>query len=103
MKIALITRRGFDLVFEADNVRVVEDIETREYPRDENGKIAFNMNPKKDISEAALNQFASLLEDMAYYREADFDSSSLIKILFTKLPNQTAIELAELLNKEYVS
>jgi len=102
MKISLITRNGFDLVFVADNVRVVEDIETREYPSGENGKIAFNMKPKKDISEAALNQFASLLEDMAYYREADFDSSSLIKVLFTKLPNQTAIELAELLNKEYV-
>ena len=101
MEISLKRSYGYYLIFEADNVRVEEDIESREYPKDENGKIIVNLNPKRDIQTDAIQQFVSVLDDMIYYREADFDSSDLIERLFTKLPLSVAVNLADKLSKEY--
>ena len=38
---------------------------------------------------------------MIYYREADFDSSSLIERLFEKLPTEVANNLLVKLNRDY--
>jgi hypothetical protein len=100
MNITINTRTGYDLIFEADNVRVDVDIESREYEKDEHGKIV-NLNPKRDIATEALKQFAGVLEDMIYYRKAEFDSSDLISLLFEKLPQDVAIKLAKELNDTY--
>lgn len=101
MNITLKRNYGFELIFETENVRVTEDIEIREYPKDENGKTIINLNPKRDIKTDALKQFVNVLEDMIYYREAEFDSSNLIERLFEKLPSDVAIKLSEKIKRDY--
>lgn len=101
MEISLKRNHGYYLIFKADNVNVEEDIETREYTKGENGKIDFKIPPKRDIDTGVLNQIVSLLEDMIYYRDAEYDSTDLIKNLFCKLPAESAQELSVLLEKEY--
>ena len=101
MNITLKRNYGFELIFEAENVMVTEDIESREYPKDENGKTIVNLNPKRDIKTDALEQFVNVLEDMIYYREAEFDSTNLIERLFEKLPSDVAIKLAEKIKRDY--
>lgn len=103
MKISLRRNHGFELTFEAENVKVTEDIEIREYPKDENGKVIINLNPKRDIKTDVLEQFVMVLSDMIYYREAEFDSSELIKHLFDKLPKEMANSLSQKLYDEYKS
>jgi hypothetical protein len=102
MNIELKRNHGYYLLFEADNVKVEEDIETREYPKDENGKSIINLNPKRDISTDALHQITTLLDDMIYYREAEYDSSELIQRLFDKLPKEAAFKLAERIKLDYL-
>jgi hypothetical protein len=101
MTIELNARYGYELIIEAENVRLVEDIESREYPKDQNGKIIYNGSPNRDVSTDAIRQFTSVLENMIYYRKADFDSSELIKLLFEKLPDDVAIDLAKWATNEY--
>ncbi len=101
MNITLKRNYGFELIFEAENVKVTEDIESREYPKDENGKTIININPKRDIKTDALEQFVNVLEDMIYYREAEFDSSNLIERLFEKLPQESANKLLVKLKRDY--
>lgn len=101
MEISLRKNHGFELTFKAENVNVCEDIEERQYPKDSTGKTIINLNPKRDIKTDVLQQFLRLLEDMIYYREAEFDSSELIKQLFEKLPTTKAQEVAKYLHSNY--
>lgn len=101
MNITLKRKYGYELIFEAENVKVVEDVESREYPKDENGKTVFNIKPTRDIKTDVLEQFVNVLDDMIYYREADFDSSNLIERLFAKLPSDVAIKLSEKIKRAY--
>ncbi len=79
MQITLKINYGYELIFEAENVRITEDVEDRIYSKTEEGKTDYETPPKRDIKTDALDQFASVLDDMICYREADFDSSNLIK------------------------
>ena len=101
MNITVKRNYGFELIFEADNVKVVEDIEERTYSKTEDGKIDFTIPPKRDISTDIIEQFVSALSDMIYYRTADFDSSYLIDLLFEKLPPEKANELVIKLKSTY--
>jgi hypothetical protein len=101
MNITLKRNYGFELIFEAENVRVTEDIESREYPKDKNGKTVINLNPKRDIKTDALEQFVNVLDDIIFFREAEFDSSNLIERLFEKLPSDVAIKLAKKIKRDY--
>lgn len=101
MNITLKRNYGYELIFEADNVKVTEDIEERIYPKDESGKTVINMHPQRDIKTTAIEQFVSVLDDMIHYREAEFDSSDLIERLFEKLPSEKAILLSAKLNRDY--
>jgi hypothetical protein len=92
MEISVKRNYGFELNFIAENVNVCEDIEERIYSKTEDGKTDFN-NVKRDVKTEVIKQFVSVLEDMIYYREADFDSSDLIEQLFDKLPQQVANDL----------
>jgi hypothetical protein len=98
MEIFIKKNYGYELHFKTTNVDVVEDIESREYKEDENGKIFI----KRDIKTDILEQFISVLDDMAYYRTTEFDSSNLISTLFEKLPNEVAIELVNKLKNNYI-
>lgn len=101
MNITLKRSSGYELIFEAENVKISEDIESREYHKDENGKIDFKIPPKRDIKTDAVVQFVELLDDIIYFRVADFDSSSLIERLFEKLPSDVAVKLSKKIKIEY--
>lgn len=92
---------GYDLIFEAENVNISEDVEDRIYSKTEDGKIDYKTPPKRDFKTDTLVQFASLLEDMIHYREAEFDSRNLIERLFEKLPQEIADNLLTELKRMY--
>jgi len=93
MEISLKRNYGFYLIFKAENVSVEEDVEERIYAKTEDGKIDFSKPPKRDVNDDVLNQITNLLSDLIYYREREFDSSSLIEGLFDKLPSELANKL----------
>ena len=101
MEISIKKSYGHYLVFKADNVHVEEDIESREYEKDENGKTDFKTPPKRDIDTNALDQFVRVLDDMMYYRVAEYDSCDLIQSLFEKLPIELAYNLSCELKARY--
>ena len=103
MNIKLETNCGFLLIFESGNARFAEDVESREYQRDSDGKIIVNAAPKTDIKTDALEQVARIFEDMIYYRKAEFDSGELIERLFEKLPDNVAMDLAEKIKSKYAA
>ena len=92
---------GYDIIIEADNVKICEDVESREYQKDENGKVVGN--PKRDVCTSAMEMVSKTMEDMVYYRVEEFDSTSLIENLFEKLPELGRARIIEKLNKEYKS
>jgi len=101
MNITLKAHSGYELIFEAENVRVTEDVEERTYTKGEDGKIDFKIPVKRDIQTAVLEQFVAVLDDLIYYRYDEFNSSPLIERLFTKLSEADAKKLITELNKEY--
>lgn len=101
MNITLKSNCGHELIFEADNVKVTVDVESRTYIKDENDKVRFDIPPIRDISTDALEQFANVLSDLIHYRKAEFDSSTLIESLFEKLPSDTAICLVKKMVRDY--
>jgi hypothetical protein len=101
MEISLKRNYGFELIFKADNVNVVEDIEERIYAKNADGKSDFSIPPKRDIQDDAMEQISRLLDDMAEYRQRDFDSSGTIERLFEKLPETVRQELLSKLVKTY--
>ena len=92
---------NYELIFEVENVKITEDIEDRIYPKTESGKTDFKTLLKRDIKTNVLEQFTSVLDDMIYYREKDFDSSDLIERLFEKLPQEVANNLIVKLEQNY--
>lgn len=100
MEISLKRNYGFELIFKAENVNVVEDIEDRIYGKTEDGKTDFR-NVTRDVKTDVIEQFVSVLDDMISYREAKFDSSDLIERLFEKLPNDKIDLLITKLKRDY--
>ena len=100
MEISLKRNYGFELIFKAENVNVVEDIEDRIYGKTEEGKTDFK-NVTRDIKTDVIEQFVSILDDMINYREAKYDSSDLIERLFEKLPNDKIDALIKKLKRDY--
>lgn len=100
MEISLKRNYGFELIFKAENVTIFEDIEERIYGKTEDGKTDYK-NVKRDIKTDIIEQFVSVLDDMIYYREADFDSSSLIERLFEKLPQAVCDKLLVKLKRDF--
>lgn len=92
---------GIDLVFEAENVTIVESIEERIYDKLENGDLNFKKGPKRDVHASVLDQYTSLLEDLFYFRNADYNSSKLIDALFEKMPDEEVGRLLFLLTLKY--
>lgn len=101
MEITLKRNYGFELIFKAENVNVAEDIEERIYSKNPDGKTDFSIPPKRDIKDDAMEQVSRLLDDMAEYRQRDFDSSGTIERLFEKLPEEARQVLLKKLIKDY--
>ena len=100
MNITLKRNYGFELIFETENVRVIEDVGERIYGKTDDGKTNYG-KVKRDVKTDAIEQFVNVLDDMIYYREAEFDSSSLIERLFEKLPQEVANKLLVKLKRDY--
>lgn len=101
MEVSFKKNYDFELIIEAENVKICEDAEERIYPTTEDGKTNYKGSVIRDVKTGVIEQFASLLEDMIYYREADFDSSTLIKRLFEKLPQDVCDKLIVELKHDY--
>lgn len=89
------------VIVEAENVRIDESISHSVYERKEDGKPDYTHRIGDDIDDNAIKQFATVMEDIAYYRESDFDSSSLIRVLFEKLSDDVRKKLLDALNDDY--
>lgn len=100
MNITLKRNYGFELIIEAENMRVIEDVEERIYGKTDDGKTDYR-NVKRDVKTDTIEQFVNVLDDMIYYREAEFDSSGLIERLFEKLPQEAANKLLVKLKRDY--
>lgn len=100
MEISIKRNYGFELIFKAENVNVCEDIEERIYGKNEDGTTNYR-DVKRDVKTDVIEQFVSVLDDMIYYREAEFDSSSLIERLFEKLPQDVCDKLIVKLKRDY--
>lgn len=79
---------GIDLIYEAENVKIIESIEKRTYEKKEDGSPDFRYSPHREVEDATLDQFSDLLVDLLYYRDTYYDGSILINALFTKLPDK---------------
>lgn len=90
-----------DVVIEAENVKINEGISHSVYEMKEDGKPNYGHRIGDDIDDDAMKQFATVMEDITYYRESPFDSSSLIKVLFEKLPEDIRKKLLDELNNDY--
>lgn len=101
MNIELINSYGFVLKVTDTNIVINEDIEERDYPKDENGKIIFNKGCKRDIKAEYIYMIAAVLQDMLDYREKPIDTSNLIETAFDKLPEDIQQSLLKILNKRY--
>jgi hypothetical protein len=100
MEIELIARYGYYLKVVADNVHIEEDIESRTYPKDADGKTGYS-NSTRDVDTKYVDMISRVLDDMVSYRIAEYDSSTLISTLFEKLPEEQIIKLMKKLNKDY--
>lgn len=90
------------VIVEAENVRIDESISHSVYERKEDGKPDYTHRIGDDIDDDVIKQFATVMEDIAYYRESDFDSSSLIRVLFEKIPDDVCQSLLKELNETYL-
>ncbi len=81
------------LVVTDTNVNIEEDLTEGLYTLKEDGKKDFNKRLGYDVTDVGLDLLVKPLEDLAYYREREYDSSALIATLFDKLPEdkQTAL------------
>lgn len=90
------TSFSYNLEIKDTNVFIEEDVTERTWIKDEDGKAKFC---KMDVSDEGLSTVATVVEDMIYYREAAYDSSTLIEKLFEKLPTEAMQTLLVELNK----
>jgi len=99
MKIELTRSHRFNtIVVENTNVKI-EYSATDSIKKDNNlGQPYF----EQDISDESLNLFSGVLEDLIFYREREFDSSTLITNLFSKLPQEKTQSLLKELNDDYL-
>lgn len=101
MEINITNKHGLTITYEAENVKVEEDIEERIYHKTVDGKNDYSMPAHRDISDEILTQFADILDELVTERERKFDSSILIERLFGKLPQESINNLLVRLNKDY--
>jgi len=85
----------------AENVKVEECVSESLYHLKEDGKPDYTKFKGYDIEDKPLTMFVSVLEDLIYYREREYNSTSLISCLFEKLPEKERTELLTELKRYY--
>jgi hypothetical protein len=103
MKITVDSRYyGTSVIVEAENVKIEEDISESIYAKKEDGNPDFLKRLGRDITDEAMKQYVTLLDDIVYYRKADYDTSDLILRLFEKLPDDKCQEVLKTLMNDYL-
>lgn len=92
---------GVDLVYTADNVKIEDSATEILYGKKDDGKTDFKKRLGNDITNEAMDQFKCIMEDLTYYRDREYDSTSLIEVLFEKMPEDERTKLLSRLNEEY--
>lgn len=92
---------GISIIYEAENVKIEEQISETIYALKEDGKKDYKQRTGEDITDSSMKMFINLLDDIIYQRKRDFDSSELIERLFEKLPQDKAEELVKKLLNDY--
>jgi len=90
-----------EIVFEAENVKVVESISESIYGKKEDGKIDFLKRLGYDITNDAMDKLTRALDDIFEYRNREYDSSCLIERMFEKLPKEEMQVLLKKLIRDY--
>lgn len=101
MDIKFVYRYCPTIVIDAENVHIEEDVETRTYINGPDGKVDYNIAPKRDIDTTTLDQFTRVLDDLIECRVEKYDSSDLILRLFDKLPRNAVENVLGELNSVY--
>lgn len=92
---------GTEIHYKADNVHVTEDVYETIYGIGENGKTDYSNRLGRDIIKDVLDKFCGVTEDLIYYRESEYDSSTLIRQLLNKLPEKEKLEIYKQLKEEF--
>jgi hypothetical protein len=92
---------GTEIHYKADNVHVTEDVYETIYGTSEDGKIDYGKRLGRDITKDVLDKFCGVTEDLMYYREAEYNSSTLIQQLLNKLPEKEKLEVYKQLKGEF--
>jgi hypothetical protein len=92
---------GTEVHYKADNVHMTEDVYETIYGTSEDGKIDYGKRLGRDITKDVLDKFCGITEDLMYYREAEYDSSTLIQQLLNKLPEKEKVEVYKQLKEEF--
>lgn len=102
MEITINNRYGStEIIFEAENVKVVESISETLYGIKEDGKKDFANRLGNDITNDSMDKLVRALDDVFEYRERDYDSSGLISRAFDKLPDDIKQSLLNKLILDY--
>lgn len=94
MEIKLNTKYNYELVYEAENVKVVEDATERV-------KILELDITDNDIKEEVIYKFTEILSELLAYRRNPVDLSDLVEIIFDSSTEQGREELLKYLNNKY--
>lgn len=73
------------VIVTAENVKIEEEVTEGIYAI-KDGKEDYSKRIGSQVASEHLTTFVNVLDDLIYQRETPFDSSSLIKSLFDKLP-----------------
>ena len=92
---------SIDVIIEAENVKIDERISESIYALKEDGRKDFNSRIGEDVTDAYMDKFIRLTNEIAYYRKKDYDSTDLIETLFDKMPQEKAELLFKSLNDKY--
>lgn len=101
MELTFDARHGYAIHVKADNVHVVDDIETKIFSITSEGKKDYTKPYTKDISDEGLQKVVTLLDDIIYFRTKEFDASTLIENLFEKLSVEKRSSFLKHLNDMY--
>ena len=100
MKFILNECLGYDLTIIVDSTQVETGVTHTEWNRDSDGKVT--SVKFREPNDEVTNQAVSLLEDIAYYRHNNIESTdNLIIELMRKRSETDVINLLRILNKEF--
>jgi len=78
---------GTEVIVTADNVKIIEDISESLYGKKDDGSTDYTKRTGRDITDKYFGMFIDVMDEIAYDRNREFDSSGLIERLFDKLPS----------------